>query len=269
MFSGDDKVAEFAGVGSLTGIFFFFNGLRMFFRYRAFARAREAPICSISKGLVGIHGKAKPLGKVLENSPVTHTPCLFYQVVIEKEVIRNTVYRWSPNKTSVGGLLFYLDDGSGKVLVNPFSAECDLLSHCEREVPASTSSPAAAGSIGDAQLIAYAGSAPACGVLPTDLTDNVPVLGLSTGRYRFTEYCILPEKEYYVTGTCIANPQPKDTDDRNMIVRGEKESTFLISWKSKEEEADDLRSDALYQILGGTGLAVVCLVIFFFKAGWL
>jgi len=176
MFSGDDKVADFAGAGLLTGIIVFLNGLRIFFRYRAFARIGEVPIGSIAKGLVAIHGEAKPIANALENSPVSHTPCLFYKVVIEKEVIRNAVRRWPHHKTSVGGLLFYLDDGSGKVLVNPFAAECDLFSHCTREVPASTSSPAAAGSIGDAELIAFAGSAPASVVTPTDLIDNVPRL---------------------------------------------------------------------------------------------
>ena len=269
MFSGDDKLTEFSAIGLFTGIVLFLNGLRIFRKYHAFARTREAPIRSISRGLVGIRGKAKPVGNVLENSPVSHTLCLFYRVDIENEVLRNSTRRWSPYKTTVGGILFYLDDGTGKVLVNPFAAECDLLSNCTREVPQSTSSPAAPGPISNAELIAYAKSAQAGGVAGGDALENIPVVGLSTGRYRFSEYCILPEREYHVVGTCAENPQPKDSDDRNMIVRGQKNPLFRISWRTKTDEADDLRSNALYHILGGAGLAVICSLILSFKLGWL
>jgi len=213
MTSFDDKLTEFSVIGLGAGIIIFLSGLRIFLRYRALARTREVPIRNIPRGLVGMHGKPTPVGSVLESSPITRTPCLFYKVDIEKEVIRNAVHRWSHDKTSVGGLLFYLDDGTGRVLVNPFGAECDLAPHGTREVPQSTSSPPAADFIGDAELIAYARSAPACGVVGTDLTDNISVVGLSTGRYRFTEYCILPEHTYHVTGTCVENPRPKDSDD--------------------------------------------------------
>jgi len=52
-----------------------------------------------------------------------------------------------------------------------------------------------------------------------------------------------------------------------MIVKGQKEPMFLISFRNKGEEVDDLRSNALFQILGGLGLAGVCLLILVFKAG--
>jgi len=269
MFSGDDKLTEFSASGLFAGFVLFLNGLRIFRKYRAFARTREAPIRGIPRGLIGIRGKAKPVGNVLENSPLSHTPCLFFRVDIEKEVLRNWARRWSHYKTTVGGMLFHLDDGTGRVLVNPFAAECDLLTNCTREAPQSASSPPAPGSISDAELIAYAGSAQAGGVAGGDALDNIPVLGLSTGRYRFSEYCILPEREYHVAGTCVENPQPKDSDDRNMIVRGQKNPMFLISWRGKTEEEEDLRSNALYQILGGAGLAVICLVILSLHLGWL
>ncbi len=67
MFSGDDKLTEFSGAGLVTGIIIFLNGLRIFFRYRALARILAASIRSIPRGLVGIHGKAKPVGNVLES----------------------------------------------------------------------------------------------------------------------------------------------------------------------------------------------------------
>ena len=269
MLSGNDKVTEFSAIGLFTGIVLLLNGLRIFRKCRALARAREARIRSISPGLVGIRGKAKPVGNALENSPVSHTPCLFYRVDIEKEVIRNLARLWSHYKTTVGGMLFHLDDGTGKVLVNPFAAECDLLTNCTREASQSTSSPPAPGSISDAELIAYARSGQAGGVAGGDALDNIPVVGLSTGRCRFSEYCILPERAYHVAGTCVENPQSKDSDDRNMIVRGQKNPLFLISWRAKTDEADSLRSDALYQILGGAGLAVVCLLVLSLHVGWL
>ena len=209
MFSGDDKLTEFSAIGLFTGIVLFLNGLRIFAKYRGFARTREVPIRKLSRGLVGMRGKAIPLGGVLESSPVSHTPCLFYRVDIEKQVFRNLTQRWSPYKTSVGGMVFHLEDGTGKILVNPLAAQCDLRANCTREAPQDTSSPAAPSPISDAELIAYAKSAQAGGVPGGDALDNVSVVGLSTGRYRFKEYCILPESEYHVVGTSSRTLNPR------------------------------------------------------------
>ena len=66
---------------------------------------------------------AGPATDPLIPSPITHTPCCFYQVKIEhyKSDIRGggsgTHYR-----TDMDGARFYLQDQSGKVLIDSYSA---------------------------------------------------------------------------------------------------------------------------------------------------
>src|SRR2546426_3791861 len=52
-----------------------------------------------------------------------------------------------------------------------------------------------------------------------------------TTLFRSTEYCIVPDEWYNVTGTCTENPRPKGEDDRNLVVKGDRDrkSTRLNS----------------------------------------
>ncbi|PYV25531.1 MAG: hypothetical protein DMG24_09045, partial [Acidobacteria bacterium] len=58
--------------------------------------------------------------------------------------------------------------------------------------------------------------------------------------------------------------------DRNLIVKGEDEPTFLVSAREEKEIEKRLRWRALLYILGGGALAIVCLYAFIVVAtlGW-
>jgi hypothetical protein len=91
----------------------------------------------------------------------------------------------------------------------------------------------------------------------------------ATGRYRLTEYCLVSGQMYDITGTCAENPNPRDEYDRNIILKGTNEPTFLVSSKTEKEFESSLRKRAVWMILGGAALAVVCLAIFLGKLGLL
>ncbi len=84
--------------------------------------------------------------------------------------------------------------------------------------------------------------------------------GALSGRYQLTEYCIVPEQSYEVSGTCLENPNPTDEHDRNMIVKGRTESTFVISSKGEQGMQQALRTRALLYTIGGAGLALVSMM---------
>jgi len=90
-----------------------------------------------------------------------------------------------------------------------------------------------------------------------------------TGHYRFTEYCLVPGQTYNITGTCAENPHPRHERDRNLILQGTNEPTFLISSKSGHQVASSLRKRAAWMVLGGAAVAIVCLAIILGKAGLL
>ena len=90
----------------------------------------------------------------------------------------------------------------------------------------------------------------------------------AAGRYRFTEYCLVPAA-YNISGTCVENPHPKDVNDRNMIVKGANEKEFLISCKTEKQVESGLRKRAVGMIVGGAALSVICLAILLAKLGLL
>jgi hypothetical protein len=94
--------------------------------------------------------------------------------------------------------------------------------------------------------------------------DGVPT---AHGRYRFTERCILPSHEYDITGTCTENPVPKDANDRNLIRKGTKEPTFLISALAQPQVNTMLQMRAYFMIFGGGMLAVFCLAFLLLRLG--
>jgi hypothetical protein len=88
----------------------------------------------------------------------------------------------------------------------------------------------------------------------------------ATGRYRFTERCILPDHEYDITGTCAENPEAKDANDRNLIRKGATEPTFFISGLGRMEVNVMLQSRSMLMIFGGGMLAVFCLGVLLLRS---
>jgi hypothetical protein len=54
-----------------------------------------------------------------------------------------------------------------------------------------------------------------------------------------------------------------------MIVKGENEPTFLISWRTEKDIEGHLRGRSLKYIFGGGIVSVVCLAFMLSKLGWL
>jgi len=283
--SGNGEVALAFGFGA--GLFWFAKGFRVYREYRVLLDTPEMPIRSIAMGLVEIHGKAK--SKETVSSPVTCTPCCFYKVDIERWVRDKNGGHWSHAATDAQGARFHLEDGTGKVLVDAHGAEYDLVRSGRAETgrglgrslsrvlwgtgdPTLATGPMAS----DADLFAYAHAAVGrCGTGASfDVRNLMSGLGGAVGvgssdRYRLTEYLILPEHWYDVTGTCMENPAPQDEHDRNLITKGTNEATFLISWRSEKAIEGTLRRRAALHIFGGAALAVGCLGILLAKLGWL
>ena len=371
----DGKLFFYSILGLGAGIWIFFKGFREFRKYRVLADTPEIPIRSIPMGLVEIHGQAMKSDELL-TSPVTRTDSCLYKIEIErwKHNEKGSGGHWTHHRTDVQGTKFYLQDATGKVLVDPHDAELDLPQRAQREAGSES------GRAGDADLLRYvthadvhlasgfverglefldprsnpgqeetrqklleafrhtpgspdfqqriitlmapkmrqhiqemppqsdpqkeqarlaaleafqhppgspefvAGMQRAASFAPPEErrqflaatgalnpTEPAPLMNLSaaSGRYRFTEYCIVPGQSYDVTGTASENPNPQDEHDRNLITKGQNEPTFLISAKSEKEIEATVRNRALKMIFGGAALALVCLAIILGKLGLL
>jgi hypothetical protein len=285
--SANAEAALVVGIGA--GLVMFIKGFRVYREYRVLLDTPEMPIRSIAMGLVEIHGKAKTEQTV--SSPVTKTPCCFYKVDIERWVRDKNGGHWSHAATDADGVKFHLEDGSGRVLVDAQGAEYDLLQSGKAETgrrmgvslsrtlwgkgdPALATGPMAS----DADLLAYARSAVGrrrggfsldSGSFLPSLSGALNLGGSSADRFRLSEYLILPDHWYDITGTCVENSAPQDEHDRNLIRKGTNEPTFLISWRSEKEVERTLRNRAAFHIFGGAALSVACLGILLAKLGWL
>lgn len=69
---------------------------------------------------------------------------------------------------------------------------------------------------------------------------------------RFTETCVLADRDYNILGTCLENPHPSGEEDRKMIARGQNNDPFLISCKGEPElEKSTRRASYLCFAVGG------------------
>jgi len=336
MSRSDPTGALFLGTGA--GVWIFFKGFRVFREFKIVADTPCMPIRSIPMGLVQVRGRA--LADHLIPSPITHTPCCFYQVKIE-HYETGEHGGWKHYRTDMDGAKFYVQDQTGKVLVDSYSAEYDLPEGPPRVVDSAQIAPLMGTGASDEELLQYvqraganalaakmehwlekkgplddpqreqgrqalleiarvipkamSGGANVRGNIPAELierimashpqadpekearrqeflqhireTGNVPMppasisVSSATGRYRLRESLILPGQEYHVTGTCVENPEAHEAHDRNMIVQGQNEKTFLISWKPEQEVQHDLRKRAVGMVFGGAALALFCLAL--------
>ena len=263
------KIDVWLTVGFGAGLYYFYKGFRVFREYRVLMDTPEVPIRSCAMGLVEIHGKATETPAI--PSPVTRTPCYFYKVDIERWVTDKNGGHWSHVVTDADGPKFYIADKTGKVLVDAHSAEFDLIQTGRVETR---------GGLGMGGLLSGIGGSATSAGMGVDLWSYASAAvtrhkgagifgtGASGDRYRLTEALVIPEHWYDITGTCVENPAAQDEHDRNMIVKGSNEPTFLITWRSEKEIRRTLRNRSAKYIFGGAFLAVACLGIFLAKHGW-
>lgn len=260
-----------------VGVGLFANG---FWNYRKLRIIEDTPrisIRSIPMGLVHVHGKVT--GSFLLTSPVTRTPCYYYRVRLERWEEQGKHRGWHIVHTETDQRTFYVDDGTGKVLVNPHSAEYDLPSIYWAEIgPKARGGPYIDPSLGlaagppEQELRAYAakanrplfvGNQQSVAKLEAKYAKAMEGESPLTGRgsFRITEHCLVAEHEYDLIGTCAQNPQPQDDQDRNLIFKGQNEPTFLISGFSELTLEKTVRKRAVTRIILGGLLMVFMMAI--------
>lgn len=129
---GNERLEILLAAGFGFGLYSFLNGFRVFREYRVVEDTPEIPIRSAPMGLVRIHGKA--MGDAPLLSPLTHQPCFFYKVDIEKWENNSRRSGWKHYRTDTEGVHFELRDPSGSIVVDPLGAKYDLLQSAKREV---------------------------------------------------------------------------------------------------------------------------------------
>jgi hypothetical protein len=269
----------------------FVLGFRIYRQYRIMADTPLIPVRSVPMGLVHVSGKST--GGAPLTSPITQVLCYYYEVKVEKRVKRGDKEEWESAGSEKAEVPLYVEDATGRILVNPQRAEYDvprsfwgevrprtLLSfgHPPRKVDESLGVPLPT----DEHLLAYlngqfsraraavqASKMPGAKAMDKALgvAEKMQALGVSIGAggismdfgqhtYRLTEHCLVAGRVCNVMGTCAENPAPADEHDRNLIKRGENEKTFLITTKTEKQIEKSLRLRAFFLVLLGAAAIV-------------
>jgi len=272
------------GVTSLVSLMTLFRGFRDLRIFKILGDTPRATIGSVALGLVNIRGKAeadKPIP-----SPVSHTPCCFYKVILDqwnfsnKEKDGTRTAFWSPVTTARDGTRFFLVDNTGKALIDlgndrdvrrttvrfderkpesirsHFVSVYELKEHSARELDPHQRNASAAGA-SDEELWSY---------IWQRLQD--PTRAGVNKRYRLTEFLVLPGEEYQVIGTCVENTDAKGLGDRNLICKG-KGIPLIISSAPEDIPMNELSAGATADIVGGAFASVACLGFLLAFIAWL
>ncbi len=172
-------------IGLGAGIGFFAYGFHLLQRRRLILDTPFSKIRSASLGMVEVSGLA--VGPYTMIAPVTARPCYYYRTVVWEWKQNGKNKSWVRVAGECMHLPFFLDDNTGRVLVDPRGAELDLHRDFQQEF---------------------------CDSLFTTrepVPDNVRAFltrhGIVTSnKIRVEEFCIKPKNALFILGTLADNP---------------------------------------------------------------
>ena len=172
-------------IGFIAGIYLFFRGFYLLQRRRLILDTPFSKIRSASMGMVEVSGLA--VGPYTMIAPITARPCYYYrtQAWEWKQCGKNK--QWVKVAGECMHLPFFLDDNTGRVLVDPRGAELDLHRDFQQEFNASFFSSDDA---------------------PASVSNFLYRHGVdTTNRIKIEECCIKPKNALFILGTLGDNAE--------------------------------------------------------------
>lgn len=183
-------------IGFAVGVALFFYGFVLLKQRRLILDTPSSKIRSAPMGLVEVSGLA--CGPYTLLAPVTARQCYFYRTIVWELQKAGKSSQWVKVAGECIFVPFFLDDNTGRVLVDPRGAELDLHRDFEGEFSNSfftTLDPA-----------------------PANVTAFLARRGVSThNKLKVEEFCIKPKNALFILGTMAQNSglmvAPKPIED--------------------------------------------------------
>ncbi len=183
-FSNFGNLYIVAFAGAVAGVFVFLSGFGALQRRRLILNTPTSKIRSAAMGLVEMNGLA--CGPYTLIAPITGVPCHYYRTSVWQWIQRDKNSGWELAAEERLHVPFYLDDNTGRVLVDPQGAEMDL--HCDFEHEYSDSFFSMHDSI------------------PGDVYGFLARNGVGTDkRIKVEEFAIKPKNSLFILGTLAVN----------------------------------------------------------------
>jgi len=122
--SSDTRPIIWCVIGFCAGIYLFFQGFRLLQRRRLILDTPVSKIRSASLGMVELSGLA--VGPYTMVAPITERSCYYYRTVAWEWKRSGRSSQWVKVAAECMHVPFFLDDNTGKVMVDPRGAELDL-----------------------------------------------------------------------------------------------------------------------------------------------
>ena len=177
------KIVIYSAIGASVGVYLFFRGFRMLQLKRLIQNTPSSKVRSASMGLVELNGM--PVGPNTIPAGITGDPCFYYRAEAWERVQSGRSSEWKRVADESLFVPFFLQDDTGRMLINAQGAAMDL--HCNFKDEFGGlffgNSDVPLGSVDDF-LLRY---------------------GLSGKHVRLEEYCIKPDYPLFVLGTLGEN----------------------------------------------------------------
>src|SRR5580765_3193621 len=170
-------------VAILGGLYLFFRGFPLLARKRLLLNTPTSKIRSASLGLVEISGVAT--GPYTLPAPISGVPCFLYCTTAWIQSDDSKSHEWKKVAEETLHVPFFVNDGTGQLLIDPRGAELDLHRDLHQTYSDTIFSPHAPPQV--SSFLARHGA-----------TDS--------SKIRIEERCIKPKDTLFVVGTMAENP---------------------------------------------------------------
>lgn len=231
------------GILFISGIISLLMSFSSFKRKRLIQNIPTSKIRAIAMGLVEIFGEAVQ-SQTLFKCPFSGKDAVYYNYTVEELKQRGKHSEWVAIFSKQENAPFFVQDDTGKVLVDPKDAEISISPDFNLET---------GGLFGKA--------------LPEKLEqflkeNNVAYKTfLGNKRLKFTEYSIAPKDKVYVLGTAGDNPHVGEASATEhvgdiMIQKGKYEKFYYISDKSEKDVVKKIMWQAIITLILGAAFII-------------
>lgn len=174
----------YLAAGAAFGVYLFCRGFHMLSRKRLILNTPTSNIRSASMGLVELTGLAT--GPTTMIAPLSGVPCYYHRTVAWQLRQSGKNKKWEKVVEEVQHVPFFLDDNTGRLLVNPDGAEMAIHQDFHEEYRGSLFSD--------------------CLDVPTNVAVFLGRNGVSLDKnLKVEEYCIKPKNALFILGTLTPN----------------------------------------------------------------
>jgi hypothetical protein len=172
-------------IGLCAGIYLFYEGFRLLQRRRLILDTPASKIRSAALGMVELSGLA--VGPYTLVAPITARPCYYHRTFVWEWKQAGKNKQWVKVAAECKHVIFFLDDNTGKVMVDPRGADLDLHRDFQQEFCDSLFTTKEE--------------------VPPNVRDFLLRYGISTrNKIKVEEFCIKPKNALFLLGTLDENP---------------------------------------------------------------